>query len=340
MVVTRLTVLQSFPTPRPTTNPYLSMLGNALRDAPEVTVLNFRWRTALGARFDVFHVHWPEILVTGRTPARQLARQALTLALVCRLRLTRTPIVRTMHNLHRPVGLSRRQEVLLTLLDRQTALRIRLNETTAGATGLRATTIRHGHYLSWYANHPRAPMVEGRIGFAGWIRRYKGVEDLVKAFRQTDAISHGLTLRIGGLPSSAELARQVTALAAGDPRITIDLRFLEDRKFVDLVTSAELVVLPYRFMHNSGGALAALSLGRAILVPDNATNQRLAAEVGPGWVYRYSGAISATAIVETMALMHANTVREPPNLNARDWARAGIEHVEAYRLAVAMANPT
>ena len=52
-------VQQSFPTPRPTTNPYLVMLRDAVDAVPGVTVRTFSWRAALTRRADVFHVHWP-----------------------------------------------------------------------------------------------------------------------------------------------------------------------------------------------------------------------------------------------------------------------------------------
>ena len=107
-----LTVLESFPEPRPTTNPYIVMLREALEGTPGVRVLTFSWRTALTADYDVFHVHWPDILASGQSPLKTLARQALLALLLLRLRLTRTPVVRTLHNLGRRDGASRRETVL------------------------------------------------------------------------------------------------------------------------------------------------------------------------------------------------------------------------------------
>jgi len=95
-----LVVLQSVPEPKPTTNPYVVQLIRSLREAG-VDVRAFSWRAALTSRYDVFHVHWPEILARGNTPLRTLARQVALLALLIRLRVTRTPIVRTLHNTSR-----------------------------------------------------------------------------------------------------------------------------------------------------------------------------------------------------------------------------------------------
>ncbi|WP_354567041.1 glycosyl transferase [Glaciihabitans sp. UYNi722] len=327
-----MTVLQSFPIPRPTTNPYLIMLGEALRRTPGVTVLNFSWKTALFGRYDVYHSHWPEILVGGRTPLRRLTRQALALMILIRLRLTRRPIVRTVHNVERPDGLTARESALLDVIDRQTTMRIRLNSTTRLPDGERFKTIPHGHYRDWFARYEPQEMQDGQIGYVGLIRRYKGVEGLVSAFRETEGRREGLTLRLGGNPSTSQLAASVASLADGDRRIELHLAYLSDAELVEIVTSSELVVLPYRFMHNSGGALAALSLNRPVLVPDNEVNRKLSDEVGSGWVHLFDGELTAESIIT--ALDAAAVRADRPDLSARDWDRAGIEHADVYRAAI------
>jgi beta-1,4-mannosyltransferase len=340
-----LVVLQSFPTPKPTTNPYLVMLAESLRAIPGVTVKTFAWRTALFGQYDVFHAHWPEILVTGHSPVKTLAKQLLTAALVARLRMTRTPHVRTVHNVGAPEGFSRIQRMLLTLIERRTTLRIRLNPTTDIPSGP-FVTIPHGHYRDWFARYPAREAVPGQLGYFGLIRRYKGVEGLLTAFSDIDtaalsveASSLGaLSLRIGGHPSSTELAETVRGLAAADPRIALQLAFLSDGEVVELVTSSELVVLPYRFMHNSGGALAALSLDRPVLLPDNAVNRLLSGETGAGWVHLYAGELTSEALVAALSDLRVDRPDGRPDLSARDWSRAGAAHLAAYRQAVAEAK--
>jgi len=330
-----LVVLQSFPTPKPTTNPYLVMLAESLQAVPGVTVKTFAWPTALFGHYDVFHAHWPEILVTGHGLLKTLAKQAFTAALIVRLWATRTPLVRTVHNVAAPEGLSRIQRMLLKRLERRTTLRIRLNPTTDIPSGP-FVTIPHGHYRDWFAHHPAREIVSGQLGYFGLIRRYKGVEELLAAFRELDCAA--LSLRIGGNPTSAELAESVRELATGDPRIALQLAFLRDDQVVELVTSSELVVLPYRFMHNSGGALAALSLDRPVLLPDNAVNRLLSDEVGAGWVHLYTGELSGEILVGALASLRARRPIGRPELGAREWARAGTDHVAAYRRAITEVN--
>ncbi|HEX8510953.1 MAG TPA: glycosyl transferase, partial [Propionibacteriaceae bacterium] len=120
--------MQSFPEPRVTTNPYLVMLRDSLAANEEMEIRVFSWRDALLRRFNVFHVHWPELLLTGTSPRRSLAKQLLMLVLLIKVTLLRTPVVRTLHNTGRHEGLSGLQHALLDLLDRRTTSMIVLNE--------------------------------------------------------------------------------------------------------------------------------------------------------------------------------------------------------------------
>lgn len=332
------TVLQSFPEPRPTTNPYVVMLRTALEKSAGVRVLTFSWRRALTARYDVFHVHWPEILVDGHSPVKKLVRQVLFLLFLLRLRMTGTPLVRTVHNLELPQGISRREVALLRLAQRWTSMRIRINETTDLDGPRPVETVVHGHYRDWYAAHPRSVAETGRLAFVGQVRRYKGVDRLVEAFRAV--ADTGLRLRVAGRPTSDELAAELRAAAAADPRISLSLDFLTDAELVAEITAAELVVLPYREMHNSGGALAALSLGRPVLVPDNTANRRLAEEVGPGWVLTYAGRLTPAALVDAVDRLHASPPTGTPDLSRREWDDAGRAHAAAYRRAVEVTRDT
>ena len=318
------------------TNPYIVMLRAALDSVPELEPRTFSWRRALLGRYDVFHAHWPEILVAGNGPSKSLLRQVLFTLLVARLALTRTPVVRTVHNLGEPGGLTRVQAGLLRAFDRRTVLRILLNPTTRLPPEQEAVTILHGHYRDWFAPYARPPAVPGRIGYFGRIRRYKRVESLLEAFVQTP---QDWSLRVDGYPSDPDIESRVIALAARDARISLQLGYLDDRELVELVGESEFVVLPYAQMHNSGAVLAALSIGRPVLVPANEVNAQLATEVGPGWVLQYAGALATRHLEEAMTAVRRQSRTPEPDLTARTWAGVGPEHLLAYQRAIAIRRP-
>lgn len=328
-----LTVLQSAPPPRPTTNPYIVMLREHLRSAG-VEVLDFSWRNALFGRYDVVHLHWPETMPEGRNRWRALVRETLTCVLIMRIAVMRIPVVRTVHNVHLPQGLSRRVVAMLRALEKLTTLRIRLNTSTVTPPGAAVETILLGHFRDWFGTYPRTDIVPGRIGYFGFVRRYKGVETLIDAFRAAGQQLDGLSLTIAGKPSTQQLAAALTEQAGNDPNIELDLRFISDAELVRLATSCELLVMPYHFMHNSSGALTSLSLDRPVLVPDNEVNRQLSEDVGPGWVYRYPGTLRDTDLLDAITALRTEPPTARPDLSARDWDRVGKAHEAAYRRAI------
>lgn len=330
----KIVVLESFPTPKETTNPYITMLWTSLSALEELEVKTFSWREALLGRYDVVHFHWPEILVTGRTRLRKIVRQALFVLFVLRLVVTKTPIVRTVHNLHLPKDIGWTQTLLLKWLDRLTTVRIVLNSQTKLPADQLSSLVVHGHYKDWFEDVEKSGKISGRISYFGLIRGYKRVDRLIAAFRETAEIPGKFSLHIAGKPSSNELTEQLTLLAGGDNRIDLSLRFQTDTELVKEVSESQLVVLPYEEMHNSGGVLTALSLGTPVLVPDNEVNRELAEEVGSDWVHRYSGELTGEILVATLAKVQSTRQGNGPNLDSRDWDRAGLDHLNAFKSAL------
>lgn len=328
-----LVVMESLTQLRPTTNPYLVQLCEALDRTADVELSFFRWKRALLGRLDVFHVHWPELLVGGHRVSGRMARRLLTALFLVRIRLTKVAVVRTLHNLERPSDMAWIDLALLRALDALTTLTITLNDDTPLPAGHARRTILHGHYRDWFAAHPTPDAIDGRLGYVGLVRRYKGVEQLIEAYRDLDA--EGSTLSVAGRPSTEDLAQELNGLAGDDDRIDFHFRFLDEAELVARISEAEVIVLPYRHMHNSGTALAALSLARPILVPDNEVNRALAEEVGAQWVHLFDGELSASDLARVRDAI-AQGLEGTPDLTRRDWAAVGGEHSAAFHAAYAL----
>lgn len=287
-------------------------------------------RTLLRGGYDVFHVHWPEVLV--RSPRRPVAvaRCLLLIAFLVRLRITRVPVVRTVHNLGAHEPGSRLEAFALRFLDRSTSYWVTINPVTQRPAGSDGVHIPHGHYRDRFAGHPRAAVVPGRLLYAGLIRPYKGVEQLIDVVGDLAA---GHSLRIVGNPTP-ELRAVVERATAADARITSRLEFVPDAELVAEMSAAELVCLPYSELHNSGILLVALSLDRPVLVPDTETTRQLAAEVGDGWVHRFTGALTPDDVVATLARLRANPPVGRPQLDGRDWPRVAAAYGDAFLAAL------
>jgi len=305
-------------------------VNQMIESAPSgVTALTFTWPLALFGAYDVIHLHWPEFLLRHQRPSVRLVKRLLVLLLLFRLWLTNTPIVRTAHNLAPHEAGGSLEGALLRIVDRRTRLWIKLNPTTALPAAAKSVVILHGHYRGRYPE-TKTVAVPGRVLQFGLIRPYKGVGRLLDAFAQVSAPD--ASLHIVGRPSTDQLRDAVRAQAGRDPRVTCILEFVPDDLLAHEVRSAELVVLPYNELHNSGVALVALSLSRPILVPRTASSESLALEVGDDWVRTFDGRLTATDLEK--ALSAASELRARgihPELRDRDWDHVGRAHEAAYR---------
>jgi GT2 family glycosyltransferase len=331
-------VLESVRELRATTNPYIVQLVETLGRREDTDVVLFGYARAIAGRYDVFHVHWPELLLTSaRTPLRRLARRLLTTAFIMRLRLTGTPVVRTWHNLVRPDGLSRWDHRLLDALERRTRHVIRLTDQTAPPLDVPTSTIVHAHYRDWFepvidALPEPVETVERRVLYFGLIKPYKGVEQLLEAV--ADRPEADLDVRLVGSPADAALADQVRAAVAADTRVSADLSYADDATLAAEIAAAILVVLPYKAMHNSGALLLALSLDTPVLAPDNEVNRRLAEEVGEGWLHLFEGTLTIEDLERALKAVAANPPYGRPDLSAREWPESAALHAAAFRASL------
>ncbi|NQU36265.1 MAG: glycosyltransferase [Actinobacteria bacterium] len=323
------TVLESFKEPTSTTNPYIVMLLRSLRN--QCNVMTFSWRGALTEHYDVFHVHWPEILLHSDRPTRRTARRGAFGVLLLRLRLKKTPVVRTMHNLAPHEDVRPVDRWLLRRLDALTTSWIRLNGQTPSSPEMDVSTILHGHFRDWFTYPPRMQPEPSRLLFFGLIRPYKGVVELVSAFAETT--NPDFTLVIVGRSTSPELSDSIVRATGGDTRITLRLEHIDDDSLAQEIAGASLVVLPYTQLHNSAAAINALSLDRPTLVPRTPTTTELVQEVGPDWVRQYDGPISAE-ILENELAGSTGLDEYPPDLSARDWDAVASEHLTVFNRAV------
>ncbi|GIG22672.1 GDP-mannose:glycolipid 4-beta-D-mannosyltransferase [Cellulomonas chitinilytica] len=328
-----LVVLHTLRAPDGTTR----YVDHMLESAPTgVEPWTFSWRRALLARYDVLHVHWPETLV--RHPSRPLraARYGLLLLLLRRLRARRVAVLRTVHNQQPHESGHRWEGRALRRLDERTDFWITLNDSTDVPAGAAAMTIPHGHYVGRLADGELPAAEHGRLLFFGLLRRYKGVERLVDLVPD---LPDDLTLRVVGKPVDATVADRVRDAARRSDRVTANLAFVPDDELAAEVSRAELVVLPYEEMFNSGAVLVALSLRRPVLVPCSPTTRALGTEVGPGWVHLYDGELQPDDVVRAVAATRAGE-RPPPDLTARSWADVGRRHAVAYRRALELRRAT
>jgi len=321
-----VTVLLSIAPPDGTTK-YVDQLSEGKCD--ETRYKYFSWSTALFGRYQVFHVHWPEYLIRARNPRVGFVKRILFRLLLARLDMSNIAVVRTLHNLHPHESGDLHERRLTKRLEARTDLNIRLNGATP--VGADDVTILHGHFIGRFPSVTPRQSEAGRILYFGLIRPYKGVERLMHVFQAIEDSS--LSLRIVGNPKP-ELRPLVEDACATDCRITARLEYVPDDVLVSEIYRAELVVLPYKEMHNSGAILLALSLSRPVLAIRSAANELLAAEVGAGWLMLYDGDLTEGVLRWAMRQVRTENRSSAPQLSGRDWDVVGTQHHAAYLKAL------
>lgn len=255
------------------------------------------------------HLQWPERTLnpTSSKAAARLVARLLVLCAVLRLRGRR--ILLTAHN---AASHDRRhpvlEQVLWAGLDRLVtdvhALAAAGYDEVVAAHPLlgerRWHVIPHGDYLAQTSGAPTHGAAREGLGLpagarvlasVGALRRYKGVGDLLEAFRGWPASDARLV--VAGRAASPEDADVLRSAAANDDRVSLTTAYVDEPTLLLTVAAADLVVLPYRAVLNSGSALYALSAGRPVLVPRSPTFAELSERVGLGWVRTYDGVLGA-----------------------------------------------
>ncbi len=236
-------------------------------------------------RPNVLHLHWTEPYISGGRPDVSRVRALRTILELRLLRGAGTPIVWTAHDLSRhdravdPLEM-RFQRALFrvssaVIVHCETA-REALLEALALPAGeaQRVRVVPHGHYVAAYRNDVSRENARARLGiksdgpivaFVGWVRPYKGVRELVTAFRGLPGDE--LRLLVAGQALDIGYASEIRDQAAGDARIMLYLEFVPDDDLQLYLNAADVVALPYREIFTSGSVLLAISFGKAVIAP-------------------------------------------------------------------------
>lgn len=327
-------------------NPYNALLYSAVARAG-VGVDDFSVWKLLVARPDVLHVHWPDYFFSAPRPWETAAKALGFVLLIGSVRLRRTPVVWTVHNLRAHEQRHARLEARLwRWFVRRIDGYIALTAGGQAAALARFPTlgsrpgfvIPHGHYRDEYPDQVGRDAARADLGlphlapvvcFLGAIRSYKNVPELVDAFRLVSDPAWRLV--IAGKPSPADLGPALAGRAAAEARIRLDLEFVPRERVQLYLRAADLLVFPYRDVLNSGSALLALSFGRPILVPERGAMAELRQTVGAEWVRTYWGELRAETLVEAMAWATTTPRDERPVLRELDWDEIANQTVLAYK---------
>jgi beta-1,4-mannosyltransferase len=267
-------------------NPYHAELEKALRALGievllphNLKVLCRDYRTGI-EKVDLVHIHslpqfgWSLVALRGFAGFYQR---------LVWLRMRGVKLVLTMHNLENHESRNRRIENLVVryfapqiesiIVHGKSAKQI-VDARWSQRKGNPVHIIPHGHYIGSYKNEISAGAARAHFGFnapnlvflfLGQIRPYKGVVELVSAFRRRT--EQEARLIIAGKPINQEIYQEVAHSIEGDARIRFLPGHVADDDIQLYMNACDVVVLPYRRVLTSGAAVLAMSFGKPCIAP-------------------------------------------------------------------------
>jgi len=307
------------------------------------------WRGA-----DILHIHWPEYALGLPFPRSTL--HMLTLFSACLFHRSQGgKVVWTVHNLSPHENrypflekwfyraLARVTDGLIFLTETSLA-QFRADNKMRAFIGKPVAIVPHGHYLPIYP--ARVDRSEARkfydlpldgkvVAFFGALRPYKGVEELLAIAKQLS--SKEVSFIIAGKPLSDEYERYLKHIAEGSSHIRFQAEFIPDDKVPLLFSAADVVILPYKVILNSGTVFLALSFGVPVMVPGLGSLMELA-ESYPHLVHVYKPPLTREkllGLVKKVELSESEREREWKNyLRDFDWDRIAEETLRFYKVLI------
>ena len=331
--------------PDKSTNPYTPLLYTNMGSG--VVVDEFSAGN-LFHNYAVWHVHWPESLLNIPNAIKAACKLAAFFVAVDYLRWRGTKLIWTMHNFKAHDALHPSMEklvwrLLIPRIDGAISLSwSALLEAKTKFPRLRElpmAVIPHGHYRDEYPSGTAKareslgiPAKARVILFFGAIREYKNVDALIRAFREVTTPE--AMLYVVGRPNSSPLTDLIRKEASVDTRVRLVLGFVEREDVSAYMQAADLVVLPYRAILNSGSALLALSFNRPVLVPDLGSMGELRDDFGSDWVHTFSGKFDGGTLERSLEWSSQPRPRECPMPDKYNWESIRAQTVRFYRQVV------
>lgn len=331
-------------------NPYNYLLYSNL-ESLGVCVEEFSVAKLLSERYDILHLHWPEDEFIRRNELHAISLTFGLLALVLISRLKGTKIVWTAHNLRSHNNLHPRSEDFFwQIFVKQLDGFISLSHTAAKEIRERypilhdcsSTVTPHGHYRNIYPNKTSREESRQRLGinlnsrvvaFVGKIRPYKNIPHLIRTFQEWSDSS--VVLLIAGKPDSPEAEQRIRDIASRDTRVKLSLDLIPDEQLQYYLNAADLVVLPYSKILNSGTALLSLSFNCPVLVPILGSLQELQQIVGDDWLKTYTGNLTCSDLINaTEDAIKLRSISVP--VKDLDWEIIAQDTLEFYESLISM----
>lgn len=232
---------------------------------------------------DILHIHWQHPYLIGRNPWITILKSFRFVVELLMLKVFGTKIVWTVHNIvHHEKKyhsielffchfLSRICDKII-VHDKHAKLEIIRAFTITGSSKI--SVIPHGNYLHCYKNIVSKTEARKTLGFdtgdmvflfIGGVRPYKGLLDLINAFKKLNDPQSKLL--VAGQPINKKTADDFIVECSKDMNIRLVFEFIPANEIQFYMNAADIVVFPYRRILTSGAVILAISFGKPVIFP-------------------------------------------------------------------------
>ncbi len=275
-------------------NPYQALLANALQMQGVEVYFPQGYRRILPIRralkdhtpIEILHLHWLNPYLKGRTWLVRFTYSIKFLVDIWLCKQQGYKIVWTIHNRLSHEAPFPTLELwtirqFVKLVDR---IIVHHQSTLPELAKLyqfnldKAAVVPHGHYCGVYGEAIEPAEARAILGLPesgklylnfGMLRPYKGIEHLLKIWRDYPEVTADHILLIVGKPLNEDYGQQLIEQAKRTKGAILHLGFVENHLISGYFSAADIVVLPFENILTSGSLLLAMSYAKPIIVPQS-----------------------------------------------------------------------
>ena len=286
-------------------NPYVGLFCASLERAG-VRVVDTHTFEARLFKFDVLHLHWPDLYVTLRQFHEAIVIGVMFLVYLLVTKLLRKKIVWTVHDV-RPSRLRHPRLLNLYLCCVRALVDAYVFMSPSSEAEFKEIFPRAGKRATWHVPHgpypvsTPSPQRQGEmrerlsggtncllVGFVGDLRPYKNAEVLAY-LPHKDSNGRDVKIVVAGARDPCDPTEIEVALSCIPVRHLVRIRErLTDHCLVDIIRAVDVVMLPYRRGSNSGFSMLVLSCGQRLLCSALPMFEDLRNRLGSPWVYIFN----------------------------------------------------
>lgn len=299
-------------------NPYNYLLYSGIEEQ-DVDVKEFSFSRSLSLNYDLIHIHWPELYLNSNYIIKAIFYSLMLIFCLAYAKTFGKKVIWTVHNL-KPHNIKYNRlnklfwRLYTPLVDGVISLS-KANEKLffdkfSFKKSINSTVIHHGLYNDYYENTLSKETALKYFSidnskkvclFIGQVKAYKNVEALIKLFNEESKLNN-CVLIIAGRFESQKYFEEVSEQAKSNNNIIIHNKFILDSDLQYYFNAADLCVLPFKDIFNSGSALLSASFNTPVIVPYSDNFLEYSSLIGQNSIITYKNTINAELIVKELSV--------------------------------------